>query len=73
MQTEIKNVQLLMRESTLMKVEELKELMETNNRTQIVAMSIALARDLLKRKKEGGKLLMEYPDHRTVELEILGA
>lgn len=72
MASDIKNVQVLMRQSTLDKIDELKELMDTNNRTQIVALSIAIARDLLKRKSEGGKLLMEYKNHKKVELDILG-
>lgn len=60
-----------MRQSTLDRIDTLKALMNTNNRTQIVAMCIAVTTEIMKRKAAGGKLFMEYPDKRLVELSLI--
>jgi len=61
-------VQMKLNEDTINAVLELKNLLELNNRAQIVAQSIDFYRDLVKGVKDGDRVIIE---HKNGEKEIL--
>lgn len=68
----LKPVQMRLRQQTLDRIENLRQLTGTDNRTQIVSGSIQLAELLIKNQNEGGKLILEKPDGTKELVKIIG-
>lgn len=67
-----KSVQMKFSETTVQKVEALRELTRTDNRTQIVAQAISLYHAIESAKKEkNGNVYIEYPDNSRDKLILL--
>jgi hypothetical protein len=55
-------IQMKLNESTICKVEELKQIFREDNRTQLVAEGISVYLELARAMKDGSKILLEKRD-----------
>lgn len=69
---ESKLVQMRLQPKTLDRVDNLTELMGTQNRTQIVSASLQIAESLLSSVKEGSKIYIEKADGTKELVKFVG-
>lgn len=67
-----KLVQMRLQPSTLERLDNLRKLTNTDNRTQLISSSIQLTEDLLRSLKNGAKIYIENKDGSRELLKIIG-
>ena len=65
-------VQMRLRDETIERVDRLKEVMETDNRTRVVAQAIRFTADVAEKLRTGSKLFVRSPDGEESELWVSG-
>lgn len=69
---ELKKVLVTMSGSTYQNIEELKEALKDNNRSNIVAKSVELAKYITDAKKSNKKILIEDENGNVKQIEFIG-